>query len=138
MKINTHGLTLEVVAQETADEEGWCRVHVHALAPGFEGNFDAWLQTCDLDRFGTEIGHLYDAVGQPGTATLASTEPDIEVVLTMGRMGGISGRYRLESERRDGEATVLSGAFEIDQSFLPGLQGSVQALLAELGGVRDA
>ena len=34
--------------------------------------------------------------------------------------------------------TVLSGSFEIDQIFLPAFQGNVQALLAELGGVRNA
>jgi hypothetical protein len=138
MKISCHGLTIELIPLRSFDDEGWCRVQVQAVVPGFEGNCEAWLQSADLVRFESQIGAMYESVGLPGTATLASAEPDLEVVLTMQRMGGVSGRYRLESERRDGVPTVLSGAFEMDQSFLPALQGSVGELLSDLGGHHEA
>jgi hypothetical protein len=42
-----------------------------------------------------------------------------------------------ESERRDGVPTVLSAAFEIGQSYLPGLQRWVAALVAELSAAQS-
>ena len=90
------------------------------------------MQSTDLDRFRREINSLYALVGQASKATLASAEPDIEIVLTMRPNGSVDGTYKFESERRNGYATVLSGGFEIDQSFLPELERDIQVLLSEL------
>ena len=96
------------------------------------------MQTDDLSRFASELRVLNENVGHVGTATLASAEPDLELILSMQRLGGISGRYRLESERREGVPTVLSGAFDADQSFLPALLRDVSALLLKLRGEHEA
>ncbi|KRH99694.1 hypothetical protein [Curvibacter sp. PAE-UM] len=138
MKIATRGLELELVVLRPADEEGWCRVRASVQVPGFDGEIEAWLQTDDLSRFAAELRALDENVGQPGSARLASAEPDIELVISTQRLGAISGRYRLESERREGVPTVLSGAFDADQSFLPGMVDDVKALLSELGGAHEA
>ena len=134
MKLDAHGLEIELRPARVADDEGWCRVHVYAEASGFSGRFEAWLQVEDLARFRRELAAMYASVGRASTATLASAEPDIWVELTMRTLGGIAGRYELESERRDGAATMLSGAFELDQSFLPELQESVGLLIQQLQG----
>lgn len=136
MKLSSSGLQLELLARRRANDEDWCRVQVEARANGFRGEFEAWLQTADLERFSSAVDHMYKSVGQANIATLSSAEPDIVVSLTMHPLGGIDGRYRLESERRDGAPTVLSGVFEIDQSFLPVLHESIETLLSELRGER--
>src|SRR5688500_18943057 len=119
MRISASGLHLQLQARRRADDEDWCRVQVVAQVNGFQGEFEAWLQAADLERFANAVDRMYESVGQASIATLSSAEPYIEVTLTMRQLGGIHGRYKLESERRDGAPTVLSGAFEIDQSFLP-------------------
>ena len=132
MKLSTPGLQLELLPLRQADDEQWCRVQVRAAVRGFEANYEAWLQTADLELFKNEIAALYRDVGQPGVATLASAELDIKVTLTMQTLGGIEGSYRFQSEQRDGGATKLSGTFELDQSFLPELCASIDTLLNEL------
>jgi hypothetical protein len=138
MKISAPGLELEVSARSPCTDEDWCWVHVIADVPGFSARLDAQLQGEDLSRFASEVGRLHESVGEPGTATLSSYERGLEVTLTMQRLGGISGRYRLESERVGGDPAVLSGPFERDQSFLPALRDDVLNLLDELKGGNEA
>ncbi len=130
MKLSAHGLHIELVPVTRADSEEWARVRVIIRVSGFQGDFEAWLQSSDLQRFAKELATLYQSVGKPAIATLASAEPDIQVTLTMHALGSITGKYALESERPDGVPTVLSGAFALDQSYLPELQQSVEALAA--------
>ena len=75
---------------------------------------------------------MYASVGQSLSALLASAEPGIYVRLAMQPLGAMLGTYALESDRAEGTPTVLSGAFQIDQSFLPSLQASVETLVHEL------
>ncbi|CAD1786724.1 hypothetical protein CPBF426_30260 [Xanthomonas arboricola pv. juglandis] len=138
MKISAHGLDLELKPRSAASDEGWFRVNVSARTTGFEGSFDAWLQTDDIVAFESELSLLYKNFGQPGTAALASAEPDIKIVLTIDRLGSIVGNYWLESERPGGVPTQLSGRFEADQSYIPGLLSDLETLLTNVGGIREA
>jgi len=58
-------------------------------------------------------------IGQPCSASLVTTDPGIELHLNMNRVGQIEGRYELRNFRSNGPS--LSGVFEMDQSYLPGL-----------------
>ena len=138
MKISAPGLELEVSARSPCTDEDWCWVHVTAEVPGFSARFDAQLQGGDLSRFATEVGRLHESVSEPGTARLSSYERGLEITINLQRLGGISGRYRFESERIGGDPAVLSGPFEIDQSFLTGLREDVLNLLSELKGANEA
>lgn len=129
MRLTAHGLRIELLHRRAADDEDWVRVQVVAAAHGFTGDFEAWLQLGDLLRFERELGLMYESVGKPGTATLASAEPDIQIELTMHPLGSIVGRYSLECE-----PNVLSGSFELDQSFLPELRQSIGELAEQLRG----
>lgn len=133
MKLATPSLTIELQPRRSVDDEDWVRAQVLTKANGFRGDFEAWLQLGDLERFARELDAMHQQVGRPATATLTSAEPDIHVKLTMQSLGAISGTYALESERPTGTPTLLSGAFEIDQSYLPALRQSVEALMVELG-----
>jgi len=134
MKLHAHGLQIELRPRRLVDDEDWVRVQVLIEANGFSGNFEAWLQLGDLERFANEIDAMYESVGESSTAVLVSAEPDIRINLAMQSLGGIVGTYALESERVDGIPIVLSGAFNIDQSFLPSLRQSIYSLIADLGG----
>ena len=133
MKLVTGPFQLELSPTRAVDSEDWVRVGAAIAVAGFTGNFEAWLQLEDLRRFIRELEVMYAAVGTPRTAELTSAEPDIRVRLQSQPLGGILGNYRLESERRDGVATALSGSFELDQTFLPDLAESVQSLILALG-----
>jgi hypothetical protein len=65
-------------------------------------------------------------------ARLCSAEPDIDVELNTNARGHIVGSYRFESERRNGTPTVLSGEFEMDQSFIPDLTKQLEELVSSL------
>jgi hypothetical protein len=135
MKLTTHGLSLELVALRAVDAEDWVRVQVVAAAPGFTGDFEAWLQLSDLQRFKTEVQSMYESVGSPANASLVCAEPDVKIKLEMLPLGSIIGSYRLESERPDGKPTALTGAFQLDQSYLPSLVESIDALASKLRGI---
>ena len=132
MKLRTEGLNLELQCVRDADDEGWCRVLVLVEVPGFAGKYEAWLQTDDLQRFSNELAQLHKNVGVPGQARLCSAEPDIDIQLSMDKLGHIQGDYVFESERREGIPTALAGRFDMDQSYLPELCGSIRDLLDEL------
>jgi hypothetical protein len=133
MKLSTHGLSIELLARRAVDSEDWVRVQVVVVAPGFTGDFEAWLQLNDLRRFKGQVQAMYELVGSSVTAALGCAEPDINVELQMQPLGGVLGRYRFESGRLDGGPTVLSGAFTFDQSYLPALAESIGSLMVELG-----
>jgi hypothetical protein len=133
MRISAEGLHLELEARRRVDDEDWVRVGVAVSVVGFDGNFEAWLQLGDLRRFCEQIELMYDSVGRPGKARLASAEPEIDIGLEMETLGGIRGAYRFESEHRRAAPTVLSGSFEMDQSHLPALAESIRELVVELG-----
>jgi hypothetical protein len=133
MKIEAHGLYLEMVALGRADpEEGWARVQVLVSVPGFKGQFEASLQVEDLSRFAAECAHMHASVGVASEATLGSAEPDILIVLKSNPRGHVAGRYHFESQRTDGVPTALSGLFESDQAGLPALEKGARELAHEL------
>jgi hypothetical protein len=137
MKLHAQGLQIELRPRRLVDDEDWVRVQVLVEVNGFSGDFEAWLQLGDLERFANEIGAMYESAGKSSSAVLVSAEPDIQINLAMQSLGGIVGTYALESERLDGTPTVLSGAFNIDQSFLPSLRQSIYSLIADLGGKHE-
>jgi hypothetical protein len=132
MKIAARGLTIELSVVNALDQEDWCRVSVLASVPGFGADFVAYLQGGDLHQFREQIDLMYASVGQPSKAILSSAEPGITITLSMERLGGIAGTYKLEAEYGGGGAPTLTGAFEIDQSYLPALSNDIGRLLAEL------
>ena len=138
MKINAHGFAVELEPRRQLDDEDWCRVQVRASVPGFEADFEAWLQGSDLVRFATEVDGLYEAAGKPGSARLSSAEPDIFIELTMQALGGIKGQYTFRNDAGGEVPATLSGGFTMDQSYLPGLGKSLSDLLTKLGGAREA
>lgn len=131
MKLTAGTFRIELFPRRRVDDEDWVRVQLVASALGFVADFEAWLQLEDLRRFGREVETMYSTLG--GIAELSSAEPDIRLRLTATSMGQIAGNYRFESEHREGGATVMSGAFELDQSYLPAVVASVGGLVAELG-----
>jgi hypothetical protein len=132
MELRTHGLELHLHPVGQADSEGWSRVQVEVRVSGFLGRYTAQLQLEDLERFEDELQRMEDGLGQENRAALYSAEPDLSIELDMNRLGQIKGRYVFESERRDGVPTALTGAFEMDQSFLPSLRQQCAALASQL------
>ncbi|MFA5353395.1 MAG: hypothetical protein WC291_04135 [Thermodesulfovibrionales bacterium] len=132
MKIHTDGFDLKLLPARQRDEEDWARVLISVSVTGFTGEFEAWIQVEDLRRFSVEMAHLYENAGQGGEARLVSAEPDINVHLRINQRGHIQAVYSFESERIEGVPTVLSGRFEMDQSYLPEVRRSVNELIAEL------
>jgi hypothetical protein len=139
MELNADGLQLKLTPYEQVDcdDEDWANTTVTIQCNGFSGSFVAWIQTGDIRRFQEELTFMYKSVGTAGMARLCGAEPDIDVKLTMDRRGHIVGSYRFESERRDGTPTVLSGKFEMDQSYIPTLTKGLDDLALTLRSSRD-
>jgi hypothetical protein len=135
VEFKAEGLALKIESHSNADSEDWAMVLVESHCNGFNGQFIAWLQTEDLERFSKQLSRIVTDLGQESTATLVSAEPDLELELKLDRRGHIKGSYRLESERRDGIPTSLSGAFDMDQTYIPLLLAQVQQLIERLRGL---
>ncbi len=132
MNLTAPALQLQLSPRRRADDEDWCRVQVVASAVGFAADFEAWLQTSDLERFAQELDAMYRSVGAPGTATLSSAEPNIYLEFSMQRLGGVTGKYMLQGEAEAGGSSTLAGTLEADQSFLPAIRESVLTLVSQL------
>ncbi len=134
IELNTHGASFTIAAHSPTDVEGWCTVHVQVETNGFHGETIAWLMTDGLISFETDLGIMMQNIGKDAQARLCSPEPDLDIQLTMNHLGQIQGTFAIESERRDGIPTVLSGSFSMDQSFLPTLRRQINNLVKALRG----
>lgn len=134
IEINADGANIKIEAHSRNLDDDWCRVRVHVQTNGFEGKTIAWLLEEDLRVFQKQLVLMMENLGTPSSARLYSAEPDLDIQLKMNRLGQIHGVFALESERRDGVPTVLSGSFEMDQTFLPPLDKQLQALLVQIKG----
>jgi hypothetical protein len=132
VELRSDGLELHLRPAKLADGEGWAKVHVAVRTSGFGGEFTAWLEIDDLRRFADELHAMETNLGREAHASLAGAEPDIAIELTSNHLGHIAGHYVLESGRRDGVPTALSGAFDLDQSYLQAMQRDIKSLIAEL------
>jgi hypothetical protein len=130
MKLTANTVQIELSPRSIVDREGWVRVQLVAKAVGFMADFTASLELVDLQRFEHELHALYSSLS--GCATLRGAEPGVHVRLEAVTLGHIQGTYSFESEQREGGQTVLSGALELDQSYLPGVAGSLNALIEAL------
>ena len=132
IEFRADGLALKMEAHSRAAAEDWARVLVESQSNGFHGQFIAWIQTEDLTRFANQLSRMVSDLGRELTASLVSAELDVYLELRSDRRGHINGSYRFESERREGTPTVLSGAFDMDQTYIPRLLAEVQELTTRL------
>ncbi len=132
MKITIGTLSIQLLPIRGVNVEDWVVVRAIITTDGFAGDFEAQLQLADLERFDCEVGAMYDNVGQPLTAELSSAEPGVWLQLKMRNLGGVASAYRFECEDSSGASTMLSGSFEMDQSYLPALRASVNELAYQL------
>jgi hypothetical protein len=123
MELRTHGLALTLDFSEP-DSEGWMRCEVIVQVPGFSGKFQCEVLRGEWTCFRDELAKMAKHVGIPSSANLTTIEPGIELHLNMNRMGQIEGRYVLWNFDTPGQPS-LSGVFELDQSYLPGLLNEV-------------
>ena len=137
MRIRAPFLTLELEASGTVDEHDWGRVLVKINTADFSGEYLAWLQADDLERFARDLEALIREPSRHGTATLTSEVPDVEISLSTHERGAFNGRYRLHPDPPS-LAVVLSGQFVTYQSFLPEIRRGVIEVLAALRGNNNA
>jgi hypothetical protein len=132
MRLHAESLDLVLSPSRAVDTEDWVRVLANANTGAFSGTFDAYLQLEDLRRFERELREMHAGVGNLHEAVLSCIEPGIYLRLASKRLGGVEGTYRLEPERSPEQATLLSGQFLVDQSYLPELAASIDALIVAL------
>ena len=117
---------------------GWVRVRVRAGICGFRADFEARTQRESLRRFERALGamqmqmQMQEGTARANRAELACDEPGIDLRLEAREAGSITGHFALESERRGGAWTTLSGTFELDPEALPAIRESILALLEAL------
>ena len=125
MKLNCQRFELTIDPLTKEGPEGWLHVFVKIQVPGFQGKFEAEIQLEDLERFKVDLKNMDDRLGAECNASLESAEPGIYLKLKSNKLGQVYCGYEFESERYDGKPTCLSGAFEIDQTFIKPLMLTV-------------
>jgi hypothetical protein len=127
VELRTHGLALTLDFSPPNDEDRMaCNVAVEV--PGFSGEFRCWVWRPDLQSFHRQLVQMIEQVGVASSAKLTSTDPGIDLRFSLNRAGRIEGRYALQNFDTPGQPT-LSGDFQMDQSYLPGLLAQVAELL---------
>jgi hypothetical protein len=140
LNITTPSFRLELTPQADAADAGapdpaqddWVRVRVRAGVCGFRADFEARTQRESLRRFERELGAMQAHDSRAGRAELTCDEPGIDLRLEAREAGPIAGHFALESERRGGAWTTLSGTIELDPGALPAIRQSIRDLLEAL------
>ena len=82
------------------------------------------LMTTDVKQFRDQLAAMVDSL--TGEATLMGLEPEINVVLTMQKMGQVEATIEITADHINQHHRFT---FELDQSYLPGLVRSCEAIL---------
>ncbi|WP_267395715.1 MULTISPECIES: hypothetical protein [unclassified Sphingomonas] len=82
------------------------------------------LETTDIKRFREQLAAMVAVLS--GEATLAGSEPEINIVLTLRKIGHVEGAIELTADHVNQEHRF---AVEADQSYLPGLVQSCDSIL---------
>jgi hypothetical protein len=106
----------------------WCSATVDAA--GFRGELDFQMLRSDLDSFRAQLSDSLVQANWPSDVRLASTEPGVDLSFRIDRTGQVVGAYRFGG--LGAHRPVLSGAFEMDQTYLGPLLGQVERDLADL------
>jgi hypothetical protein len=129
MELRTHGLSLRLDSSPP-DADGWFACVATVEVPGFSGVFPCWLQRPELELFQRQLLAMLQQEGVPSVADLNSIEPGIDLHLASNRSGQIRGRYSFQNFDSPGQP-MLSGEFEMDLSYVPGLLSQIATLLRE-------
>ena len=123
MELHTYGLSLKLHFGKPTDE-GWLVCSVVVDVPGFHGKLDCHVMQADLQQFRSQLAQAIDRIGEPTEVRLVGTEPGIDLVLTVNRLGQIHGTYELRNLDAPG-SPALAGSFDMDQTFLRPLLSEV-------------
>lgn len=129
MELRAEGLTFTILFM-APDEDGWMWCNVIINVPGFRGDVDFQMLRSDLDRFHAELSASMIASNWPCEVRLESTDPGIDLSFRVERTGQIAGRYRFGGQ--DPQRPILSGGFEMDQTYLGPLLTHTEQILADL------
>jgi hypothetical protein len=104
----------------------WIDCEIEIAAGGFRGRFQADLRSEEFHTFSEQVEGLNRTI--EGVASLTGMEGQIAVSLT----GDGKGHVRVAGEAVDvaGTGNRLQFGFEIDQTCLPEISGSLEYLLA--------
>ena len=126
--LRTYGLAIKL--DFIAQPDDWFSCEVYVEVPGFQGSFSCWVWRRDLERFTSQLEEMISRIGEQSSARLESTEPGIAITLSMNDRGHIDGKYCLRNFDAPGSPT-LSGAFDIDQTYLRPLLRDITNVLTE-------
>ena len=124
------GLSIWVDGREFPDtsdchDGNWLRVRACMETCGATVKCEgAILMTTDFDRFREELASLSATLA--GEAILASYEPELKVTLKVQRLGRIEGEVEITPDHLN---QFHRFTLDLDQSYLPGLITSCEAIL---------
>lgn len=132
MELVGEGLELHIGLISAPDREGWIRAAIRFRAPGVAGDFPAYVEPDDFERFAAGIAAMSASLEPGAVALLQTTEGQVLAEFTMLTLGHIAGRYRFVTAFGDPPVEV-TGGFTLDQSSLPLIERGARGFLAELG-----
>lgn len=105
-------------------EDDWLTTEVEIVIGGFRGNLRADFLAGDFESFRRQLQSLYQTLR--GVATFSTIEDQLEMTLTADRQGQVE----VTGVARDAVVTgnVLNFRFNIDQTYLPPIIGSLGAV----------
>lgn len=130
LELNGGSLHIRLDALSQLDDEDWCRISIDVTDSGFSANFNAYLQGRDVEYFAENLSVMYSEVGLLKEAVLQCHEPGVYIKLKSDKNGRIRGEYEFKNENQGEFHPVLSGIFDMDQSYLPDWLSACQTFLA--------
>ena len=135
MELRGRGLDLSIRPVDVVDPRESEQVDISIRVAGFRGHYQVSSVVSELLSFDGELGALMRNL-IPGRKAVLDFMESVRVELIMGELGHIEGRYEFTTDSCGVGGmvpTMLTGAFTLDQSYLPALRREVVELLADLG-----
>ncbi|MDJ0908140.1 MAG: hypothetical protein QNI99_03035 [Woeseiaceae bacterium] len=109
------------------NQDGWLLADVEVSAGRFRVRYDASFDTRAFSEFARQLKTLHQTVS--GSASFTSLERQLELTLTCSSLGRISVRGEAMDEAGTGNKLLFKLGIEFDQTHLPEILESLNAML---------
>ena len=129
MELHAHGLMFKI-GFFVPGRDGWMNCRAIVNAPGVRGEFDFGMMRVDLESFRSDLEKALAVVNWPCGVRLVSTDPGIDLSFRVERTGQVRGTFQFGGCGTS--YAMLSGEFEMDQTFLGPLHSQLVEMLSAL------
>jgi len=108
----------------------WIHLSLEIIARPFSGTLNWAALFNEFLSFKEQLEKLNKDLNPGDTAKLEGVEPGVQIELVLEKTGEVRGSYSVSTHYTDFDGPLLTGKFEMDQSYLPRIISAIGDLLS--------